>query len=129
MRIGELAEITGTTPKTLRFYEEQGLLPAAARTAAGYRDYPRRTAERIGFIHRGKAAGLTLAQIRTILEVRDRGEAPCGHVRGLLSAERAELDRRIAELQDLRQAVAALEERAADVDPAACRADQVCQYL
>ena len=39
MRIGELAEASGTTAKTLRFYEEQGLLPAAERTPAGYRDY------------------------------------------------------------------------------------------
>ena len=39
MRIGELAEAAGTTTKTLRFYEDQGLLPPAERTPGGYRDY------------------------------------------------------------------------------------------
>ena len=40
MRIGEFAEAAGTTAKTLRFYEEQGLLPPPDRTSSGYRDYP-----------------------------------------------------------------------------------------
>jgi MerR family Zn(II)-responsive transcriptional regulator of zntA len=66
MRIGELAEASGTTAKTLRFYEEQGLLPAAERTPAGYRDYTPDAVGRIDFIHRGQAAGLTLAQVRQL---------------------------------------------------------------
>ena len=66
MRIGQLAEATGTTTKTLRFYEESGLLPPAERLASGYRDYAEDAVGRVGFIHRGQAAGLTLAQIRQI---------------------------------------------------------------
>ena len=68
MRIGELAEAAGTTTKTLRFYEEQGLLPPAERTPAGYRDYTPDAVSRIDFVHRGQAAGLTLAQIKQILD-------------------------------------------------------------
>ncbi|WP_141759532.1 MerR family transcriptional regulator, partial [Brevibacterium sp. HMSC07C04] len=66
MRIGELAERAGTTAKTLRFYEEQGLLPPTERTPSGYRDYAPEMVARIDFVHRGQAAGLTLAQIRQI---------------------------------------------------------------
>lgn len=63
MRIGELAEAAGTTTKTLRFYEDQGLLPPAERTPGGYRDYTTESLTRIDFIHRGQAVGLSLAQI------------------------------------------------------------------
>jgi len=70
-----VAEATGTTAKTLRFYERQGLLPVAERTPAGYRDYTPATIGRLDFIRRGQAAGLTLAQIRQILDIRD-GEDP-----------------------------------------------------
>ena len=66
MRIGEFAEAAGTTAKTLRFYEEQGLLPPPDRTSSGYRDYPPDAIARVDFVHRGQAAGLTLAQIRTL---------------------------------------------------------------
>ena len=58
MRIGELADAAGTTAKTLRFYEDQGLLPPAGRTPSGYRNYTAETIARIDFIHRGQAAGL-----------------------------------------------------------------------
>ena len=71
MRIGELADAAGTTAKTLRFYEDQGLLPPAGRTPSGYRNYTAETIARIDFIHRGQAAGLTLAQIKQILDIRD----------------------------------------------------------
>ena len=54
VRIGELAEAAGTTTKTLRFYEDQGLLPPAERTAAGYRDYTPDALARVDFIHRGR---------------------------------------------------------------------------
>ncbi|MCV7586753.1 MerR family transcriptional regulator, partial [Micrococcus luteus] len=80
MRIGEVARASGTTSKTLRYYEEVGLLPAADRTPAGYRDYGAEVLDRLDFIRRGQAAGLTLAQIGQVLDIRDRGQAPCRHV-------------------------------------------------
>ena len=97
MRIGELAEASGTTTKTLRFYEEQGLLPPTERTMSGCRDYTTEAVSRIDFIHRGQAAGLTLAQIKQILDIRDHGQAPCGHVRDLLDARLADIDAQIAQ--------------------------------
>lgn len=81
MRIGEVAAASGVTTKALRFYEERGLLPQADRATNGYRDYPEDTIVRLEFIRRSQVAGLTLAEILDILQIRDAGTAPCGHVR------------------------------------------------
>lgn len=133
MWIGELAERAGTTAKTLRFYEEQGLLPPTERTPSGYRDYAPETVARIDFIHRGQGAGLTLAQIRQILDIRDGGHAPCEHVRDLLDVRLAEIEQQIAQqiaqLSVLRDTIADLSQDAAHPDPETCSTDQVCRYL
>lgn len=129
MRIGELAAATATTTKTLRFYEAAGLLPPAARTPAGYREYGQDTIARLDFIRRGRAAGLTLTQIREVLEIRHRGDTPCQHVEQLLATRLHALDTQIAELQALRDTVAQLHDTARGADPDTCGAEQVCRYL
>lgn len=129
MRIGELAQAAGTTAKTLRFYEDQGLLLPTARTGSGYRDYGPEALARIDFIHRGRAAALTLAQIRQILQIRDGGTAPCEHVRDLLGMRLAEVDEQIVELGRLREAIAQLRAAAEDVEPETCQPGAVCVYL
>lgn len=129
MRIGELAEAAGTTTKTLRFYEQKGLLPAPERTAADYRVYSGEAVARIDFIHRGQTAGLTLAQIKQILDVRDRGQAPCEHVRDLLDSRLSEIQQQIAHLSVLREAIASRRDNASHPEPDTCSPDQVCRYL
>ncbi len=129
MLIGALAEASGTTTKTLRFYEEAGLLPPPGRTRGGYRDYTPDVIGRLDFIRRSRTAGLTLAQIREVLDVRDAGTAPCHHVQQLLAARLSDLDRQIADLQALRDTVGELSDAAATVDPADCEASTVCRYL
>ena len=113
----------------MRFYEERGLLPEAERTAAGYRDYAPDAITRVDFIHRGKAAALTLAQIREILRIRDRGQAPCEHVRDLLDTRLADLDQQISRLTELRATIAQLRDRAAEPEEESCGSEQVCRYL
>ena len=129
MKIGEMAAMAGMTRKTLRFYEARGLLPAPGRTPSGYRDYPPGVLNRLDFIRRGRNAGLSLAQISEILDLRDSGAAPCHHVEELLAYRLAQLDRQIADLQELRANVAALHEGAAAADPNACDAADICRYL
>jgi MerR family Zn(II)-responsive transcriptional regulator of zntA len=129
MRIGELAEASGTTTKTLRFYEEEGLLPPADRTPSGYRDYTPDALARLDFIRRGQAAGLTLAQIKQILTIRDSGTPPCGHVSDLLADRLTDLDTQIAQLVELRDTLAQLRNEARNAEPDSCPADQVCRYL
>ncbi|WGI36025.1 MULTISPECIES: heavy metal-responsive transcriptional regulator [Mycolicibacterium] len=129
MRIGKLAETTGTTTATLRYYEDEGLLPAADRTTSGYRDYTADTVSRVNFIHRGQAAGLTLTQIRQILDIRDGGHAPCTHVRDLLDTRLTELDEQINTLIALRDTITRLRQDAETLDPHSCNPNQVCRYL
>lgn len=129
MRIGKLAEAAGTTSKTLRFYEERGLLPPAQRTPAGYRAYTSEAITRVDFIHRGQAAGLTLAQIRQIIDIRDSGDAPCEHVRDLLDTRLADLDAQIERLVGLRRTITELRDHASQPEPETCTRDEVCRYL
>jgi DNA-binding transcriptional MerR regulator len=129
MRIGELAAATHTTTKTLRFYEDQGLLPPAERNSSGYRDYANDAFARIDFIHRGQAAGLTLAQIRQILNIRDNGQTPCSHVRDLLDIRLTSIDLQLARLHELRDTLARLRDEAEHLEPNRCSSDQVCRYL
>ncbi len=121
MRVGEIAGHTGVPAKTIRFWEEQGMLPAPARTAAGYRDYGPEILERLAFIRHAQAAGLTLEQIRQVLGIRDGGQPPCEHVTGLIARRLGEVEARLAELARARDQLAALAERAAAQDPVDCR--------
>jgi MerR family transcriptional regulator, Zn(II)-responsive regulator of zntA len=129
VRIGELAAKAGITTKTLRFYEATGLLPPPERAANGYRDYGPAVLSRLDFIRRGQAAGLTLAQIREVIEVRDSGEAPCGHVHQLLTERLADLDRHMADLQLLRDTLVRKRDEAGSADPSTCAPDTVCRYV
>src|SRR5260370_29172720 len=99
MRIGALAAAAGTTPKTIRFYEEAGLLPGPPRAASGYRDYPDDAAARLAFVRAAQSASLTLAEIRDILTIRDSGQPPCGHVATIIDRHLADVERRLAALR------------------------------
>ncbi|HWM98890.1 MAG TPA: heavy metal-responsive transcriptional regulator [Streptosporangiaceae bacterium] len=121
MRIGEVAGRAGVPAKTIRFWEDQHLLPAPARTQAGYRDYDPAILERLAFIRHAQAAGLTLEHIRQVLHIRDGGQAPCVHVTALIARRLAEVEARMAELARTRDQLAALAGRAAAQDPADCR--------
>ena len=129
MRIGELSEMAGVPTKTIRFYEEIGLLPPADRTPSGYRDFGEETAGRLGFIRAAQAVGLTLGEIRSVVGLRDRGETPCEHVLELIEARAEDLDRRIAELEALRSELGRLARRAKRLDPAACEPGRVCHLI
>ncbi|HEY3872000.1 MAG TPA: heavy metal-responsive transcriptional regulator [Actinocrinis sp.] len=128
MRIGALADESGATTKTIRFYEQAGLLPEPPRTSSGYRDYPPETRTQLEFIRAAQKAGLTLAEIRGILAVRDNGEPPCAHVTTLLEAHLAEVERRMAELKSTRSALRGLLATAAATDPATCTGES-CRIL
>lgn len=99
MKIGELATRSGTTARTIRFYEQAGLLPEPTRTPSGYRDYGTEFIDRLAFIRRAQAAGLTLREICQVLAIHDRGETrPCTHVRHVLTARLGHVRAQIAEL-------------------------------
>ncbi len=105
LRIGEVAARAGLNPRTLRFYESMGLLPAPSRETNGYRRYPSETVELLSFVKQAQGLGFTLEEIKEILSIRRRGEVPCVHVRSLLRAKAAELDRKLADLVALRRRI------------------------
>jgi MerR family Zn(II)-responsive transcriptional regulator of zntA len=104
-------------------------VPPAERTRAGYRDYGPEAVARVDFIHRGQAAGLTLAQIRQILEIREAGRPPCEHVRDLLDDRLSDLDVQLERLLALRDSIAELREQAELLAPETCTDAQICRYL
>ncbi|MFB9653383.1 heavy metal-responsive transcriptional regulator [Pseudarthrobacter sp. NPDC092184] len=129
MRIGEAASAVGLTSKTIRFYEDRGLLPPAERSANGYRDYGPDTISRLEFIRRCQGAGLTLAQIQGILHIRDSGTTPCTRVQDILGKQLIDLDKTIAELTALRATVAEHFRTIEAADPGNCDAEQICSYI
>ncbi len=129
MRIGELAEHSGVPAKTIRFYESSGLLPAPNRTPGGYRDYDPAALPRLAFVRAAQACGLSLAEVRQVIDVREQTGPPCAHVAALLDRHAAELTARIAELTCLLAEVHRLRARATQLDPAACGAAEVCHII
>jgi MerR family copper efflux transcriptional regulator len=112
LTIGQAAQAAGVTRKAVRVYEARGLLPAAERTAAGYRLYDEHDIELLAFIRRARTLGLYLDDIREVLDVRDGGVPPCATVRELLDARIAEIDDTVAELLALRRALVDTRQRA-----------------
>jgi DNA-binding transcriptional MerR regulator len=129
MRIGALATIAGLTTKTIRFYEQAGVLPEPPRTNTGYREYPADTVARLAFIRDAQAASLTLAEIRSILAIRDSGQAPCQHVTDLIDQHLTQVEQRITELTQTRTALQDLQRRATATDPADCAQTDICTIL
>jgi MerR family transcriptional regulator, copper efflux regulator len=102
MRSGHLARLTGVSADTLPHYERLGLLPLPQRTAGNYPEYPPASSQRVELIRRALTIGFSLAELKTILAMRDKGRPPCGHVRDLLRAKIHDLDHQIRNLVSLR---------------------------
>ena len=103
--IAEVCERTGLSPRTVRYYEEIGLLPGVRRRAGGRRVFGPDELERLGFIHRLKGLGLSLAEIRELNAVYAIGgstAAMLARLSDLLELHVKDLDGRIAELAALR---------------------------
>jgi DNA-binding transcriptional MerR regulator len=109
--ISALADVVGLTADTLRYYEREGLLPPAERSPAGYRLYGPEAAERLRFIKQAQRMGLRLADIKELLDVRDKGLCPCGHTKALVERRLAEVDAEIAQLRQMRRKLVELSER------------------
>jgi MerR family Zn(II)-responsive transcriptional regulator of zntA len=112
LRIGELAAELGLNPKTIRYYEGIGLLPAPQRTEAGYRLYGPADRERLAFIRKARAIGLTLEEIGELLALRRDGEPPCGHLAELVDQKLAAVDAQLRALADFRHELVSLREEA-----------------
>src|SRR4051794_15410786 len=106
--VAELAAAGRGPPDPVRYYEGSGLLKPPRRTAAGYRSYDAGALDRLRFIRGAQRLGLRLADIRTLLTVRDTGTCPCEPAEDLLRRRLAETDAEIARLTTLRAEMAAM---------------------
>jgi len=113
LTIGEVAKTSGVAAKTIRYYEQIGVLPVPSRAASGYRLYDQPGVERLRFIRRARSLGLSLHQLKTLMGTFNAG--PCPTLRPRLRAlVRGQLDavtNRISELELLRQQLEQILER------------------
>jgi Cd(II)/Pb(II)-responsive transcriptional regulator len=103
LKIGELAKRTGTPVETVRYYEQEGILPSPARSPGNYRLYTDDHVERLQFVRHCRSLDMTLEEIRTLLSFRDAPEENCGRVNALLDEHIGHVANRIKELKLLEQ--------------------------
>lgn len=128
MRIGELAQRTGTTPKAIRLYEARGLLGTVAREGS-YRHYGEADVARVQLIRQAQGLGFSLAQLDGLPDLHT--SAGWARMAGLLAQRRAALAQEMARLVGLDEQLAALEAelhacdaRAVPATPQACAEPQ-----
>jgi MerR family mercuric resistance operon transcriptional regulator len=105
LSIGQVANATGVTVETLRFYEKERLLDPPSRTPAGYRQYPPETVKRVLFIQRAKEVGFTLKDITELLSLREQPGTTCSDIRLRASQKVEEVNRKLADLERIRNAL------------------------
>lgn len=105
LMIGELARQAGVTAKAIRFYEAKRVLPQPTRSTNGYRLYGADALQALTFVKQATGLGLTLAEIREIIAIRQGGQPPCTHVHRLLQDKARELDRKLRDLIDMRRQI------------------------
>ena len=129
MRIGELAEKTGVTTKTIRYYEGIGVIPEPERMANGYRFYDKADVDRLRFVKDAQATGLSLVEIDIILDLRDEGESTCEHVIEMLESHLSDVDRQLVELGRTRARLQKMTVEARRLDPSSCTDPNRCQTI
>jgi Cd(II)/Pb(II)-responsive transcriptional regulator len=108
MKIGELATLTRTQVETIRYYEREGLLPAAPRSDGNYRIYGPEHAERLAFIRQCRSLDMAINEIRVLLRFKDSPSADCGDINTLLDAHIELVATRLRELGWLEQQLRSL---------------------
>lgn len=111
MNIGEAARRTGLSAKTIRYYEQIGLVSRPARAGNGYRRYGPRELHRLGFLNRARNLGFTVEECRELLDLYADRERHSADVKRIALARIGEIDRRIADLRSLRRTLEILAER------------------
>jgi Cd(II)/Pb(II)-responsive transcriptional regulator len=110
-KIGQLAAETGSTVETIRYYEQQHLLPQPARSAGNYRLYGEEHVIRLQFIRRCRSLDMALDEIRTLLDFRDAPRPDCGGVNAVVDKHLSHVANRIDELKLLQLQLQALRDQ------------------
>ncbi|AKG19999.1 heavy metal-responsive transcriptional regulator [Calothrix sp. 336/3] len=107
-QIGVVAKESGVPIKTIRYYEELGILKSSGRTEGGFRLFNPDVLQRLHFIKRAQSLGLSLSDIKEFLYVYDSGNLPCEHIKIKLEAKVKSIDEQIRQLLILRQELSGL---------------------
>lgn len=107
LTVGEAARTVGVSAKAIRLWEAKGLVSALERTEAGYRLFTRSDLAVLRYIRQAKALGLTLGEIKDILDLQHAGTEPCERVCQMIDAHIAKIDRTLDDLRQVRQSLAA----------------------
>ncbi len=109
--IGQVAQLSGVTTKTIRYYESVGLLPAAERASNGYRRYDQRALAVLRFVNRARSLGFSMKDVEGLLELWADDRRTSREVRALATQHITAIEKKIAELQTLRATLGDLVER------------------
>ncbi len=120
LSIGQVARRAGVGVETVRFYEREGLLEEPARRASGYRQYAQEAVTQICFIKRAQRLGFSLKEVAELLALRVDGKTSCEQVKECAAAKLAEVERKIVELQRMRQALLQVTSLCAGEGPNSC---------
>lgn len=108
LTIGKLAKIAQVSVDAIRFYEKEGLLSPARKSDAGYRLYTEDAIRRLNFIKHAQYCGLSLSEIRELLELRSRNNTCCTDVRGLAIQKKLQIENKIKSLRAMSRALSEL---------------------
>ena len=103
LTIGKLARCVGVRPSAVRYYEARGIVPPAARGSNGYRFFGYDAVMLLRFVKRAQSLGITLREIKPLLDIAATGQAPCSHVKRVARSHLREIDAKIRELESLRK--------------------------
>jgi DNA-binding transcriptional MerR regulator len=106
--IGQVTSLSGIPIRTIRYYESLGLLKSSGRTEGGFRQFSSDVLTRLAFIKRAQNLGLSLDEIRAILQVYDQGQPPCGEIKEKLEDKLLQIDHQIDQLVTLRSEIEGL---------------------
>ena len=110
MWISQTAREAGVNTQTLRYYERRGLLPKPSRRGSGYREYAADAVRMVRFIKRAQALGFSLGEIEQLARLRGVRKGDRHRVRAIAEQKIADIDRKIAELRSMREALTTLVE-------------------
>lgn len=113
LTIGKVARRVRVRPSAIRYYEAQGILRPAARQANGYRIYSNDAVKLLLFVRRAQSLGITLKEIKPLLDLAAQGQQPCSHVKQLARHHLRDINDKIRELQILQNELRTLLRRKA----------------
>ncbi len=103
LTIGKVARRVGIRPSAIRYYERQDILQPTVRGANGYRTYSDNAIKLLLFLKHAQSLGITLKEMKPLLNLASQGQRPCSHVKQLARNHLREIDQKIGEMQLLQK--------------------------